>query len=47
MSRAIWFFLLLGIFVFGVVFAFRSGDFRWLALSVVPGAIFAKWWRVT
>ena len=44
---AIWRWSLVGFFFGGIIAAFTTGDFRWLALSVVPGLVFAKWWRIT
>jgi hypothetical protein len=37
---------LIALFVVGIVGAGITGDVRWLALSVIPAAIFARWMRV-
>jgi hypothetical protein len=37
---------LIALFVVGILGAAITGDVRWLALSVIPAAIFAKWMRV-
>lgn len=38
--------VLIAAFVVGVLGAMITGNVWWLALSVIPGAIFTKWWRV-
>jgi hypothetical protein len=37
---------LIALFVVGVIGAGMTGNIWWLALSVIPAAIFAKWMRV-
>jgi hypothetical protein len=41
----LWPLLLLAAFVVGIIGVAITGDVRWLALSVIPAAIFAKWMR--
>lgn len=45
-ARTIWNLSLILAFFGGLLGVAKTGDVRWLALSVVPGAIFAKWWRI-
>jgi hypothetical protein len=42
----LWPLTLITMFIVGIFGAGITGDVRWLALAVIPGAIFAKWWRV-
>jgi hypothetical protein len=37
---------LIVLFVVGIIGAAITGNIWWLALSVIPAAIFAKWMRV-
>lgn len=38
--------VLIALFIVGIVGAAITGDVMWLALSVIPAAIFARWMRV-
>jgi hypothetical protein len=42
----LWPLLLLAAFIVGILGAAITGDVRWLALSVIPAAIFARWMKV-
>jgi hypothetical protein len=42
----LWPILLLAAFIVGILGAAITGDVRWLALSVIPAAIFARWMKV-
>ncbi len=42
----IWVLCLIAAFVVGILGAVITGNVFWLALSVVPGAIFARWMRI-
>lgn len=44
-ARDLWPILLIAMFIVGIIGAAVTGDVRWVALCVIPGAIFAKWWR--
>jgi hypothetical protein len=37
---------LIALLVVGIIGAVTTGNIWWLALSVIPAAIFAKWMRV-
>jgi hypothetical protein len=37
---------LIALFVVGIIGAWMTGNIWWLALSVIPAAIFAKWMRI-
>jgi hypothetical protein len=37
---------LIVLFVVGIIGAAITGNIWWLALSVIPAAIFAKWMRI-
>jgi hypothetical protein len=41
----LWPIILIAAFIVGILGAAITGDVRWLALSAIPGAIFAKWMR--
>jgi hypothetical protein len=41
----LWPLILITMFIVGIFGAGITGDARWLALAVIPGAIFAKWMR--
>lgn len=45
-AQTVWALSLVAAFVVGILGAFMTGDVRYLALCVVPGAVFARWWRV-
>jgi hypothetical protein len=38
--------LLIALFVVGIIGAATTGNIWWLALSVIPAAIFARWMKV-
>jgi hypothetical protein len=42
----LWPLFLLAAFIVGILGAAITGNIWWLALSVIPAAIFAKWMRV-
>jgi hypothetical protein len=41
-----WVIFLIAAFIVGVAGAAITGNVLWLALSVIPGAIFARWMRI-
>jgi hypothetical protein len=41
----IWAIILIAMFIVSVLGVAVTGDARWLALAVIPGAVFAKWMR--
>jgi hypothetical protein len=42
----IWAIILIAMFLVGLIGVAITGDARWLALAVIPSAIFAKWLRI-
>lgn len=45
-AQTIWTLSLVAAFVGGIFGMSMTGDVRYLALCVVPGAVFSRWWRV-